>query len=251
MSDIIFKFGADIRGVINAFADIRQTVNQYSSNISSNFQSVNQTLNETRNKFVTINNTLADAKDKWTEFANKTQVIRNSFRILTAAASTLKNALSAPLAQFSRYEDAAQRLAPLVGGMEKAKAIADKLRDSAANGTMSLEQLTGVAGRLASVFRSGDDVLKWTEAFHNLSAGTGLDVNELLGNFTKAKASGRFEAGFMDMFAQKGVNLYAPLATELGMSEAALRAAEKASSSVAGATLISREGPAFFSSSGR
>ncbi|MGN0860448.1 MAG: hypothetical protein ACI4P3_00940 [Candidatus Spyradosoma sp.] len=70
-------------------------------------------------------------------------------------------------------------------------------------------------------------MLKWTEAFHNLSAGTGLDVNELVGSFTKAKASGRFEAGFMDMFAQKGVNLYEPLAKELGMSEAALRAFAK------------------------
>ena len=172
MSDIIFKFGADTRGVLNAFADIRQTVNQYSSNISSNFQSVNQTLNETRNKFVTINNTLAEAKDKWTEFANKTQVIRNSFRIVTATISTAANAIRSPLAEFSRWEDAATRLAPLVGGLDSAKMLCTQLRDEAANGTMSFEQLASVAGRLSSVFNDTASVRKWTTAFHNLAAGT-------------------------------------------------------------------------------
>ena len=222
-ADINISFGANIAGIQQAMADIRQTVNQTTVGITQSFSTVNKTLNTTNQKFLTINNTTEALKSRWENLAEITTSIRNSFRILTATASTLKNALSAPLAQFSRYEDAAQRLAPLVGGMEKAKAIADKLRDSAANGTMSLEQLTGVAGRLASVFRSGDDVLKWTEAFHNLSAGTGLDVNELLGNFTKAKASGRFEAGFMDMFAQKGVNLFPELVKQTGAAEAELR----------------------------
>ena len=246
-ADINISFGANTAGIQQAMADIRQSVNQTTVGITQSFSTVNKTITETKNKFVTINNAIDDAKRKWTDWAEKTATIRNSFRI----AQEVVSRLSVPLQEFARFEDAATRLAPLVGGLEAAKSLCAELRDEAANGTMSFEQLAAVAGRLSTVFSDSADVKTWTTAFHNLSAGTGLDVNELLGNFTKAKASGRFEAGFMDMFAQKGVNLYAPLATELGMSEAALRAAEKASSSVAGATLISREGPAFFSSSGR
>lgn len=222
-ADINISFGADTAGIQQAMADIRQSVNQTTVGITQSFSTVNKTITETRNKFVTINNAIEQTKNKWTDFADKTAAIRNSFRIVTATASTLKNALSAPLAQFSRYEDAATRLAPLVGGLEAAKSLCEELRDEAANGTMSFEQLAAVAGRLSTVSSDSADVKKWTEAFHNLSAGTGLDVNELVGNFVKSKASGRFEAGFMDMFAQKGVNLFQELVKQTGVAETELR----------------------------
>ena len=237
MPDINVSFGANTAGVQQALALVKQAVNKTSAEmrqtfnnvnnsvvtVNSSVKAVNGTLNETNNKFVTINNTVEASKRRFTDLAEGTAALRNSFRIATATVSTLTSAASEPLKQFARYEDAATRLAPLVGSFEEAEALARDLRDAAANGTMDFERLTSVAGRLASVFKDRSDILKWTEAFHNLSAGTGLDMNELIGNFTKAKASGRFEAGFLDMFAQKGVNIYDPLAKELKLSEAALR----------------------------
>ncbi len=211
MSDINVSFGANTAGVQQALALVKQTVNQTSVDMRQTFTTVNKsvtnvntTLNETNNKFVTINKTVGETQSKLRFFSDVTASIRNSFRIATATVSTLARAASEPLKQFARYEDAATRLAPLVGSFDEAEALARDLRDAAANGTMDFERLTSVAGRLASVFKDRRDILKWTEAFHNLSAGTGLDMNELIGNFTKAKASGRFEAGFLDMFAQKG-----------------------------------------------
>ena len=61
-----------------------------------------------------------DSKSALLDFANTTTAIRNSFRIVTAAISGVASALSAPLSQFSRYEDAATRLSPLVGGLGEA-----------------------------------------------------------------------------------------------------------------------------------
>ena len=206
MSDINISFGADTAGVQSALAILRQSFRQTSVGITQNFSTINNSINETKKSVL--------------QFGSELSMCLHG---LKSVGNFLKTALSAPLSQFSRYEDAATRLAPLVGSLDAARAIADKLRDSAANGTMSLEQLTSVAGRLASVFKSRDEILQWTEAFHNLGAGTGLDVNELVGQFTKAKASGRFEAGFLDMFAQKSVNLYAPIAKELKMSAAEIR----------------------------
>lgn len=125
--------------------------------------------------------------------------------------------------QFARFEDAATRLAPLVGGLETAKTLCRHLRDEAANGTMSFEQLAGVAGKLSSVFKNSDDIKKWTSIFHNISAGTGLDINELVGNFTKLKAAGRVTGEFPEMFAQKGVNIFGELEKQTGKTAAELR----------------------------
>lgn len=125
--------------------------------------------------------------------------------------------------QFARFEDAATRLAPLVGGLETAKNLCRSLRDEAANGTMSFEQLAGVAGKLAAVFKNSGDIKKWTTIFHNISAGTGLDINELIGNFTKLKAAGRVTGEFPEMFAQKGVNIFGELEKQTGKSAAELR----------------------------
>lgn len=81
---------------------------------------------------------------------------------------------SSAWSQAARFEDAATRLAPLIGGLEQSKSLCEELRDQAANGTQSFEQLASVAGRLASVFKSTDNVRRWTKAFHDISAGTGV-----------------------------------------------------------------------------
>ena len=162
------------------------------------------------------------------------QNTRTSWAELATGAASMMNIAQSVVGKFGEawrsavaLGDVSQRLAPLVGGLDRSRALTEALRDEAANGTESFEKLAGVAGRLASVFKSTESIRRWTSAFHNISAGTGLDVNELVGNFVRSRASGRFEAGFLDMFAQKGVNIYEPLAKELKMSEAELRKAAK------------------------
>ena len=134
-------------------------------------------------------------------FANVTVAIHGARRAVQLFAGAWSQA--------SRFENVTVRLAPLVGGLETARRLADELRESAANGTAPFETLAASAGKLASVFKSAEAVRKWTDAFHNISAGLGRDVNELVENFVKSKASGRFEAGFLDMFAAKGVDIWA------------------------------------------
>ena len=187
-TDVLFRFGTDISAIREANEKIVKGVEEAARN----------------------------SKKSWMEFYATLTMVGHGVR-------RLAQMFSSAWSQAARLAAAATRLAPLIGGLEQSKSLCEELRDQAANGTQSFEQLASVAGRLASVFKSTDNVRRWTKAFHDISAGTGLDVNELLGNFTKAKASGRFEAGFLDMFAQKGVNLYEPLAKELGMSEAEIR----------------------------
>ena len=187
-TDVLFRFGTDISAIREANEKIARSVEE----------------------------TAARVKKTWMEHAA-------SFTVAIHGMRRIVELFSSAWSQAARFEDAATRLAPLIGGLEQSKSLCEELRDQAAKGTQSFEQLASVAGRLASVFKSTDNVRRWTKAFHDISAGTGFDVNRLVEQFTKAKASGRFEAGFLDMFAAKGVNLYEPLAKELGMSEAEIR----------------------------
>ena len=205
-TDFSIAIGANISDFQAGMVGVRNSVSNTVNNINAQFNQFNATLSKTKASGI--------------EFASYfSTVAQGALKGLNLAAKVFAE----PLRQFSRYEDAATRLAPLVGGLDAAKTLTKELRDEAANGYLSLEQLTSIAGRLATVFKSSSEIKQWTSAFHNLAAGTGMDVNELVGNFVKSKASGRFEAGFMDMFAQKGVNIFEPLVAQTGMAEAALR----------------------------
>ena len=205
-TDFSIAIGANISDFQAGMVGVRNSVSNTVNNINAQFNQFNATLSKTKASGIEFTSYLST-------------VVQGTFKGLGLAAKFFAE----PLRQFSRYEDAATRLAPLVGGLDAAKTLTKELRDEAANGYLSLEQLTSIAGRLATVFKSSSEIKQWTSAFHNLAAGTGMDVNELVGNFVKSKASGRFEAGFMDMFAQKGVNIFEPLVAQTGMAEAALR----------------------------
>lgn len=140
MLSINITIGANTAKFQEAITKLQETVSQAADNISDNFKSVGKAIEQT--------------KAKWADWASISTGLRNTGRIVQELGSWLRT----PLEQFSRFEDAATRLAPLVGGLENAKELCAQLRDEAANGTMSFEQLASVAGRLATVFSDAAEV---------------------------------------------------------------------------------------------
>lgn len=140
MPGINITIGANTAEFQKAIIKLQETVSQAADNISDNFKSVGKAIEQT--------------KAKWADWASVSTGLRNTGRIVQELGSWLRT----PLEQFSRFEDAATRLAPLVGGLENAKELCAQLRDEAANGTMSFEQLASVAGRLATVFSDAAEV---------------------------------------------------------------------------------------------
>ena len=118
MADISLTFDANTAPFLNGVKEIRASVN-------------------------TLSQTIKEKREELIQFSANLSMI---FHGVKSAAALAGRMLSAPLQEFSRWEDAATRLAPLVGGLEAAKEVASHLRDEAANGTMSLEQLASVAG---------------------------------------------------------------------------------------------------------
>ncbi len=140
MPGINITIGANTAEFQKAIIKLQETVSQAADNISDNFKNVDKAID--------------GARIHWEKFAAVSTAIRNTGRIVQELGSWLRT----PLEQFSRFEDAATRLAPLVGGLENAKELCAQLRDEAANGTMSFEQLASVAGRLATVFSDAAEV---------------------------------------------------------------------------------------------
>ena len=119
MTSINITIGANTAKFQEAITNLQQTVDQTAEKISDSFKSVGKAIEQT--------------KAKWADWASISTGLRNTGRIVQELGSWLRT----PLEQFSRFEDAATRLAPLVGGLENAKELCAQLRDEAAKSVAS------------------------------------------------------------------------------------------------------------------
>ena len=119
MTSINITIGANTAKFQEAITNLQQTVDQTAEKISDSFKSVGKAIEQT--------------KAKWADWASVSTGLRNTGRIVQELGSWLRT----PLEQFSRFEDAATRLAPLVGGLENAKELCAQLRDEAAKSVAS------------------------------------------------------------------------------------------------------------------
>ena len=119
MTSINITIGANTAEFQKAITNLQQTVDQTAEKISDSFKSVGKAIEQT--------------KAKWADWASISTGLRNTGRIVQELGSWLRT----PLEQFSRFEDAATRLAPLVGGLENAKELCAQLRDEAAKSVAS------------------------------------------------------------------------------------------------------------------
>ncbi len=200
MPSVNVEFNADASNLNAAISSVRENVKRMAESIKSGLFNTQ-----------TISNVVAlKISNMMTSAAN-------------AVTSAVSDAVSTAWTQAARFDDASVRLAPFVGGLKNAHDLCEDLRREAANGVMSFEDLAGVAGKLATVFSNTSDVKKWTTVFHDLAAGTGIDIDTLVGQFVKSVARGSVSSNFFDVFAQRGVNLFEPLVAATGESEASLR----------------------------
>ena len=119
MLSINITIGANTAEFQKAITNLQQTVSSAAEKISDSFKSVGKAID--------------GARIHWEKFAAVSTAIRNTGRIVQELGSWLRT----PLEQFSRFEDAATRLAPLVGGLENAKELCAQLRDEAAKSVAS------------------------------------------------------------------------------------------------------------------
>lgn len=238
MADVNVSFGADMNSMLSAMQEMMRSVTQTMDAVRTKiagegrkaFDSMRSGVGEASAAMREQNGTLREIADSAKNAAaqlagasaSKTAFFAN-FTVSAHGAAAALRKISQAWNAATKFENAAARLAPLVGGLSRSRELCSALRREAADGTADFETLAAAAGKLAAVFKSTESIKRWTKVFHDISAGTGIDSERLIQQFVAAKASGHFEAGFLDQFARRGVNIYEPLAKELNLSEAALR----------------------------
>lgn len=95
MTSINITIGANTAKFQEAITNLQQTVDQTAEKISDSFKSVGKAIEQT--------------KAKWADWASISTGLRNTGRIVQELGSWLRT----PLEQFSRFEDAATRLAQI------------------------------------------------------------------------------------------------------------------------------------------
>ena len=95
MLGINITIGANTAEFQKAITNLQQTVDQTAEKISDSFKSVGKAIEQT--------------KAKWADWASVSTGLRNTGRIVQELGSWLRT----PLEQFSRFEDAATRLAQI------------------------------------------------------------------------------------------------------------------------------------------
>ena len=95
MPGINITIGANTAEFQEAITNLQQTVDQTAEKISDSFKSVGKAIEQT--------------KAKWADWASISTGLRNTGRIVQELGSWLRT----PLEQFSRFEDAATRLAQI------------------------------------------------------------------------------------------------------------------------------------------
>ena len=95
MPSINITIGANTAKFQEAITNLQQTVDQTAEKISDSFKSVGKAIEQT--------------KAKWADWASISTGLRNTGRIVQELGSWLRT----PLEQFSRFEDAATRLAQI------------------------------------------------------------------------------------------------------------------------------------------
>lgn len=182
-----------------------QVINLKFTGDSSNLKSV---IND-------MQGTLKRLTDGWKSDINAISSALNVFK-------QVKDTLSTPFKDAMQFEDISVRMAPMLGGLEKTRALLKDIRLQSANGVAGFEDLAKTVQVLSAAFQDHSTIKTWVEAFHNMSAVTGKSTTEMAAKFMEVRATGEGMMEMLKQYAQNGVNIFSVIAKERGITENAV-----------------------------
>lgn len=194
-------------------------------------------------------NTIFGAKDEQTKafnrmgksaalFGDKSErAFRKANRSATMFGSTLKALLAADaikqagrgfmgviksfISESSKIEDAVAGFTPLLGGVEKATTLVDKLNETAATTPFQFEGITGVAKQLLPVMNGSiEDTVKTFRMLGDTAGGNIEKLDSITRGYVKALLKGKPDMEAMNMIAEAGVPIFSELSASMGITKA-------------------------------
>ena len=147
MTSINITIGANTAKFQEAITNLQQTVDQTAEKISDSFKSVGKAIEQT--------------KAKWADWASISTGLRNTGRIVQELGSWLRT----PLEQFSRFEDAATRLAQIE--TPPGAPPPDISGDWRRTGVEANKSESGRFWKIDKTWTASDSGAKWDEDLYN------------------------------------------------------------------------------------
>jgi tape measure domain-containing protein len=222
MFDYSVKFSAvdKISEKINAINEKMESMSNRAKQASSKIKNELGNIKLTSEFKLKIQNAL-DGIDK---IKNKMDGFRNTGKeIFQKGVSFLTSgALTTPLLyfvnQFSKIEDATASFTPLLGGVEKANELVQKLNETASTTPFQFETLASQAQQLLPIM-NGDiqKVIETTRMLGDTAGGNAQKLDSITRGFTKAMLKGKVDMESLNMIGEAGVPIFDQLAKTMGL----------------------------------
>lgn len=124
---------------------------------------------------------------------------------------------------FSQIEDAQAAFQPLLGSVEKAKELVDKLNKTAATTPFQFETLANTAKQLLPVIEGdAQNLIDTIRMLGDTAGGNAQKLQSITRGFTKAMLKGKVDLESLNMIAEAGVPIFKQMAASMGVSTSKL-----------------------------
>lgn len=152
---------------------------------------------------------------------------RNVGRIATgtfiAGITGASFALKSFITEASKIEDAVAGFTPLLGGVEKAEKLVEKLNQTAATTPFQFAGIAGIAKQLLPVMNGSiEDVVKTFRILGDTAGGNIQKLESITRGFTKALLKGKPDMESLNMIAEAGVPIFSEMAASMGITKVQL-----------------------------
>lgn len=105
---------------------------------------------------------------------------------------------------------------------QEANALYNDVREMSNQTPYTFDQLAGVSRYLAVSFKTSDEIMDWLNVIGDAAASVGAsesDMQEMTRALTKIKNSGKASREDLDMWSDRGINVYDMLSKQMGISQ--------------------------------
>ena len=123
------------------------------------------------------------------------------------------------ITEASKIENAVAGFTPLLGGVQKAEELVEKLNQTAATTPFQFDQIAKAANQLLPVMNQ--DIENTVETFRMLgdtAGGNAQKLDSITRGFTKAMLKGKVDLESLNMIAEAGVPIFTELSDEIGVT---------------------------------
>jgi tape measure domain-containing protein len=144
-------------------------------------------------------------------------------RVIEQGFRTLVNQAKSFVSEAQKIEDATASFTPLMGGVEKATELVNRLNKEAATTPFQFEGISGVAKQLLPVMNQ--NIEKTADTFRMLGDTAGGNIQKLESitrGYTKALLKGKPDMEALNMISEAGVPIFSEMSKSMGITQAQL-----------------------------